>query len=74
MSQVGIIDNEDMLIYKAPLGSQSKMRFDSYTDEEFDSKEFFWNQLKVIAEKRCMDYFYHFSNAHDRYLDGKAHM
>lgn len=69
MSQSGLLDDSPEIF-----GSKNKSRYDSYTDEELDSDEFFWNQLNVIVRMKNMDYFYHFINARSEYINRMAGM
>lgn len=55
-------------------GAVSKIRYEAYTDEELDSDEFFWNQLKLIIEMKNMEYFYHFINARSDYITRTSDM
>jgi hypothetical protein len=50
-------------------GSENKMRFEPYTDEELGSEEFFWEQMKLIVKMRSIEYFTHFNNARSQYID-----
>ncbi len=68
MSQAG--DLKGKPIY----GSTSKVRYEAYTDEELDSEEFFWNQLKTIAHMKNMEYLYHFLNVKSKYIEKNSGM
>ena len=54
---------------KRVFGSESKTRYEPYTDEELDSSEFFWNQMHLIVQMRNIEYFYHFWRAKSDYID-----
>lgn len=69
MSQAGPIDSNSVVF-----GSQSKTRYEPYTDEELASEEFFWNQMKVIIEMKNIEYFYHFLNARLDYIERMSGM
>ena len=55
-------------------GSRSKTRYESYTDEELASDEFFWNQMRVIVDMKNMEYFNHYMNALNNYIDRMSGM
>ena len=55
-------------------GSASKIQYEAYTDEELDSDEFFWNQLRLIVDMKNMQYFHHFMGRRSDYLDRMAGM
>lgn len=59
---------------KEIFGSRSKTRYDHYTDEELESDEFFWNQLKVIVAMKNYEYFNHFIHARSDYINRMAQM
>jgi hypothetical protein len=59
---------------KVIFGSTSKTSYEPYTDEELDSVEFFWNQLRVIVDMRNMEYFYHFVHERSKYIDRTSGM
>lgn len=59
---------------KEIFGSRNKKCYEPYTDEELESDEFFWNQLKVIVELKDIYYFHHFINARSKYIEKEAGM
>jgi len=67
MSQIGKLENEIF-------GSKSKLKFESYTENELNSDEFFWNQLKIIVEMKNKEYFYHFMNSLHNHIEDKSGM
>lgn len=66
MSQIGNM--------KEVLGSRSKIVYEPYTDEELSSDEFFWNQLSLVTELKNMEYFWHFINAKEEYIEKMSGM
>jgi hypothetical protein len=69
MSQAGIPEDTQVIF-----GSKNKMHFEPYTDEELDSDEFFWNQMKLIVDMRSMEYFNHFNYARSQYIERMSGM
>ena len=69
MSQCG----NDPTMKKIP-GTQSKIKFENYTDEELADEEFFWNQLKLVAQMKNVEYFYFFMNSFSNFIEKQSGM